>query len=173
MEIGNMSYNQLLGNLKSGNIDMDDIREAYRDSRKAANAAIKRIDESDVPFTRLEKPSFPTLNELGDNRELLKALADVNDFRNSPYGTLKGRHELRDKFLDEINRGRDKPLVTKENYSSWGNYMEWFRANNLDKIFGSKDDVVEDFFSDSWEEMNETPPEEWEELFNDYIEGYL
>ncbi len=170
--ISTMSYNQLLGNLKKGNITMADIRQTYSKSRAAANKAIKRISKSEVPFSLIEKPEFPTLKEL-DKLDVLKALADVNNFRNSKYGTVKGRKEMRDKFIAEINRGRKTPLVTKENYPAWGNFMEWFHANRLNLIYGSKDDIIEDFFADSWEEMNETPRHEWDELFNEYIENYI
>lgn len=173
MNLQGMSYNQLAANLKKGNITIKDIRAEYQKSRKAANAAIKRIEKSELPFTSgATKPVFTPSSQVPD-KDILKALSDVNRFRASPYGTVSGRKEARDTFISQINRDAGKELVTKSNYGTYINFMEWFRDKKLNEIFGSKDDVIEDFFEENWEELESAEKSDWFELFDNFVDEYI
>ena len=79
---------------------------------------------------------------------------------------------MRNKALDTM-REHGMSFVNEQNYSIFAQFMTWFRANNLNKLYGSQDDVVEDFFSENWEELSETPQTEWAELFEEYTEGLI
>lgn len=172
MDYSNMSYNKLKVNFERGILDPDDLMEVYKKERANVMKQVRIIEKSDVPFLSSEKPYFPTASELGNVNDLMKAVSELNEFKQSGYYTLKERHEQRDKAIDKM-RQHGMDFVDNSNYSTWGRFMEWFRANNLNKLYGSQDDVVEDFFSENWEELSETPQTEWMELFEEYAEGLL
>ena len=172
MDYTKMTYNQLRTNFEKGILDPYDLMDVYKQERASAVRQVNVINKSDVPFTSAEKPEFAKVSDITDTDDLLKAMAEVNDFKQSGYYTLKERHKHRDKALNTMKEhGMD--FVNNANYSTWGNFMDWFRANNLNKLYGSQDDVVEDFFSENWEELSETPQTEWMELFEEYSEGML
>lgn len=159
------TYNRIISELKTGETTIRELRREYSKSRSIAQKRIGRIEKSDVPFTNLNaKPDFLKLKDIKD-QDIVKALSDLNKFLESDYSTLKGRHKRRDDFIKEVNRGREKPLVTKENYYTYLNFMEWFRDNNLNKIFGSKDDVVEEFFEEHWESLETADVSDWMDIF--------
>lgn len=170
MKLNEMSYNQLLANLKKGNISISDIRAEYQKSRAAANEAIRRIEKSDVPFTSgAAKPVFTPSSQVPD-KDILKALADVNRFRNNPWGTVRGRHIMREEFKKEINKGRSTDLVTDENYPIFLSYMEWFRDEKINSIFGSKDNTIETFFEENWQDLETADKKDWDNLFDAFVQ---
>lgn len=173
MNLNGMSYNQLAANLKKGNVSLSDIRKEYQRSRAAANKAIKRIEKSEVPFSSgAAKPVFTPSSQVPD-KDILKALADVNRFRESPYGTVRARKKARDSFIMQINKDAGREIVSKSNYGTYINFMEWFRDNKLNKIYGSKDDIIEDFFEENWEELESAEKNDWFELFDNFIDEYI
>ena len=172
MDYTKMSYNQLKANFEKGILDPYDLMETYTRERGNVMQQVRRIEKSDVPFTSAERPEFARPFEIGSTQDLLKAMADINQFKGSGYYTLAERHAQRDKVLDTM-REHGMDFVNNANYSTWGEFMEWYRANNLNKLYGSQDDVIENFFDENWEELQETPKDEWMELFEEYTEGLL
>ena len=173
MNLKGMSYNQLVANLKKGNISLSDIRTEYQKSRAAANKAIKRIEKSEVPFTSgAAKPVFTPSSQIPD-KDILKALADVNRFKISPYGTVIARKKARDIFILQINKDAGREIVTKSNYGTYINFMEWFRDKKLNEIYGSKDDIIEDFFEENWEELESADKTDWFDLFDNFVDEYI
>ena len=172
MDYSKMSYNQLKANFEKGILDPYDLMDAYTRERGNVMQQVRKIEKSDVPFTSAERPEFAAPSDIGNTNDLLKAMSDINQFKNSGYYTLKERHAQRDKVLDTM-REHGMDFVNNDNYSTWGEFMEWYRANNLNKLYGSQDDVIENFFDENWEELQETPKDEWMELFEEYTEGLL
>lgn len=172
MDYSNMSYNKLKVNFERGILDPYDLMDEYKKTRSNVMKQINIIEKSDVPFTAAERPDFAKPSEIQSTEDLMKAFSELNEFKQSGYYTLKERHEKRDKAIGKM-REHGMDFVNNANYSTWGQFMDWFRANNLNKLYGSQDDVVEDFFSENWEELSETPQTEWMELFEEFAEGLL
>lgn len=170
MDYSKMSYNQLKINFERGILDPYDLMDEYKKTRSNVMKQVNIIEKSDVPFTSSERPEFVKPSEIQSTEDLLKAFSELNEFKESGYYSLKERHEKRDKAIGTM-REHGMNFVDNSNYSTWGQFMDWFGANNLNKLYGSQDDVVEDFFSENWEELSETPQTEWMELFEEFAEG--
>lgn len=167
------SITELQYAVESGVYSLDELRKAYTRSRRAANEAIRRIQRSDVYF-RGEKPEFTPPSQLKDPRALYHEMADLARFRASDLSTVTKRKRYQDEQLAALHAPDRRGVthfesVNKDNFYTFVDFMEWFRASGLNKLYSSKDERVEDFFEEYSDELQESDPEGWEDLFFEYM----
>ena len=151
MEIKGKTYNQLSAAFIKGRLDPYEALNEYAKIRKNAMSQIRKIQKSDVPFEI--KPTFKAPSKVTGTDELLHAIADLNSFMKSKSYSKKGRRETRDKAIETLkSHGID--FVTKSNYKQYVEFIRWFYENNLQSIYGSQDDAVEEFFKQSWDTVS-------------------
>ena len=167
MDYTKMSYNQLSSNFEKGLIDSDELMEQYKRMRDSALKQIRIIEKSDVPFISADRPEFAKPSEIKNSRDLLHAVSDINAFKTGGYYTLTERREHRDKDIETMHQHK-MYFVDEGNYPKWAKFMEWFKANNVQKVVGSKDDVVEDFFMEYEDAIMEMDGDELTELFEEF-----
>lgn len=152
MSVKGKTYNQLATAFRKGKLDPYDALKEYERIRSAAMKQIRVIEKSDVPFTTA-RPRFPTLAEITSTEDVLHAIADVNRFADSKEYRLADRRATRDKAIETLHEhGLD--FVNVSNYQEYVNFMRWFYGNNLNKMYGSQEDVVEEFFRDRWDKVS-------------------
>lgn len=166
MDYTNKSYYELNRLFERGQLDPYEALEDYKRMRESVMRQIRRIQKSDVKMT-IERPKFVTPAEIKSTSDLLHAIADIQQFRRSSNYTIRERREKRDKSIRKM-RSRGMEFVDESNFDTWAKFMNWFRDNKVYKIYGSRDDVVEEFFDDNWVELEQTPIEEWKKLFEEY-----
>lgn len=166
MDYKDKSFYELNRLFERGQLDPYEAMKDYQRMRDSAMRQVRRIQQSDVKMTT-ERPEFVRPSQISSTSELLHAIADIQQYRRSGNYTIRERREKRDESINTM-RSHGMDFVNKSNYNTWAKFMEWFRNNKVDKIFGSRDDVVEEFFDDNWEELEDTPVDEWEELFEEY-----
>ena len=152
MDYTNMTYNQLSAAFIRGKLDAYEALDAYSKARAAAMRQIARIQKSSIPFLDAP-PTFITPSSISSTSDLLHALADVNRFRSSSDYSLKSRAAKQEKAIATL-RENGLDFINKENYASYVDFMRWFYNNSLNKIYGSQEDVVEDFFREKWERVS-------------------
>lgn len=166
MDYSNMSYSQLQRLHEIGKLDPYEALKDYTRMRESAMRQVRRIQTSDVKMVA-ERPEFVKPSKISSTSDLLHAIADIQQYRRSGNYTIRERRAKRDESIRTMHQhGMD--FINEENYNAWASFMEWFRDNKVDKIYGSRDDVIEEFFDDNWEELEDTPVEEWEDLFEEY-----
>ena len=166
MDYSNMSYMQLQRLFERGQLDPYEAMKDYTRMRDSAMRQVRRIQQSDVRMVA-ERPEFVKPSQISSTTDLLHAIADIQQYKRSGNYTIRERREKRDESIRTMHsHGMD--FVNSSNYNTWAKFMQWFHDNKVDKIFGSRDDVVEEFFDDNWEELEDTPVSEWEELFEEY-----
>jgi hypothetical protein len=143
-----------------------ELRKYYTDARAIAQKAIKRIQESDVPFTD-EPPLFPKTSEIS-NDELFRAVADVNRFLQSPSRELKPRREAYKQLLEDLHE-KGMTYLKFEDLKYWDRFRKWVRASNLLGKPYASGDILGDIFAQSVAEQNPTS-ERWQELYNEVSE---
>ena len=140
-----------------------ELRKYYTDARAIAQKAIKRIQESDVPFTD-EPPLFPKTSDLS-NDELFRAVADVNRFLQSPSRELKPRREAYKQLLEDLH-DKGMTFLKLDDLKYWDRFRKWVRASNLLGKPYASGDILGDIFAQSIEEQNPTS-ERWQELYDE------
>ena len=167
MDLSRLNYNDLRILNERGQLDVYDLMERYKDMRLNVMRQVRRIEKSDVPFFSGERPEFAKVSDINSTEDLLHAVADIQRFKTSGNYSIAERHARRAASIETMHsHGMD--FVNEQNYGTWARFMRWFYDNKVDRIFGSRDDVVEEFFDDNWEELEDTPVSEWEELFEEY-----
>ena len=152
MGVKGKTYNQLAIAFKKGTLDPYDALKDYKRILSAAMKQVRAIEKSDVPFTTT-RPRFPTITEITSTEDLLHAIADINRFTESKEYKLKDRRATRDKAIETLHEhGLD--FVNVDNYNEYVDFMRWFYGNNLNKMYGSQEDVVEEFFRDKWDKVS-------------------
>jgi len=189
-EMEKMSYNEMKLRFSRGDITEAEMRKAYQAVRKKAQNAINRIKKSDVAFTervepitragkktgdvktRTGAPKFDPVSKIDSGADLLKAFADVNRWLASGDHTITQRREKQREQLKTLHQhGFD--FVNNENIGLWGQFQEWFRATGLDIMYGSGADVITEFFQEYQEDLDDSRPQYWEELFEEYVESRI
>lgn len=149
MDYRGLSYNKLSALFIRRELDPYDLMEQYKKARKTAMRQINRIERSSIPFSGAEKPKFPAPSTISSTNELLHAMAELTAFTKSREYSIPGRVEKRDKAISTLHE-HGITFVTAENYPQYARFMKWFYDNNLNKLYGSQDDAVEEFFREQW-----------------------
>lgn len=144
-----------------GKLDLREVRKYYTDARAIATKSIQRIQKSSVPFTD-EPPFFPKTSELSDS-ELLRAVADVNRFIQSPTRKLEERKTAYKNLLTNLHE-KGLTYLNMEDLKYWDRFRKWMRANNiLGKPYASGD-ILGDIFAQSIKK-GRPDSERWSELY--------
>ena len=146
--LSELTYNKAIYGLTSGALVPEEIWKDFRNLRDNYMRNIRNIQQSSVPFRRSENvPSIPTVGELkrGSLEDIAHAIADINLSRKS-WGTVTQRKETQRKQLASLQK--NLPWLDSQGMNTFGDFMEWFRENQVNKLFGSQDDRVEDFLEE-------------------------
>ena len=173
MDYRGLSYNKLSALFIRRELDPYELMEQYKKARKTAMRQINRIEKSAIPFSGAEKPKFPAPSAISSTNELLHAMAELSAFTGSKAYSLSGRVETRDKAISTLHE-HGITFVTVENYPQYARFMKWFYDNNLNKIYGSQEDVVEDFFMEQWSRViNNKTDAARKAAFTRFVNRYL
>lgn len=145
---------------------MRELRKYYTDARSIAQKAIKRIQASDVPFTD-EPLLFPKTSEL-NNDELLRAVADVNRFIESPTRKLESRRKAYQELLEDLH-SRGLTFLRMEDLKYWDRFRKWLRASNILGKPYAAGDILGDIFAQSIQE-GKPNSERWQEIYDEVKE---
>lgn len=121
----------------------DDLRAEYRRLREIANKRLDRLGKSEFMTeaqAKNRKNDFAPAKSL-DKNELVYSLSDVAGFVNSKLSTVTGQKAKRDKFLETMEE-RGYTFIKKQDYKTFGDYMDRIRPYINAQIVGS-DDIVE------------------------------
>ncbi len=132
--------------LDRGKLDLKELRKYYTDARAVAQKSIARIQKGMFPFTD-EGPAFLKTSELSDEA-LLRAVADINLFLNSPTRTAEGRKKAYEALLEDLH-SKGMSFLRLEDLTYWDRFRKWLRASNiLGKPYASGD-ILGDIFAQS------------------------
>lgn len=132
--------------LDKGNLNLKDLRKYYTDARSVAKKSVERIQQGMFPFTD-EGPVFLKTSELSDEA-LLRAVADINLFLNSPTRLAEGRKKTYEVLLEDLH-SKGMTFLKLEDLTYWDRFRKWLRAANiLGKPYASGD-ILGDIFAQS------------------------
>lgn len=138
-----------------------ELRKYYTDARAIALKSIKRIQESEMPFTD-EPPEFMKTSELTDE-QLYRAVADINLFLKSPTRTLEKRRDAYQELLKSLHE-KGMTYLKIEDLKYWDRYRKWLRASNLLGKPYAAGDILGDIFAESVK-MGKPDSETWSSLY--------
>lgn len=116
-----------------------ELRQEYTRLRDIAQKRLGRIGQSEFAESQVYKNwagRFPMTKTIKDPKTLALALADVANYVGGGM-TLKTMKQQRARSLKSLHE-HGYSFVTKENYVSFGQFMEKYRSSHLDKIYDSK-----------------------------------
>lgn len=125
--------------MKAGN--MKDIRKEYTRLRDIAQKRLKRMGKSMFKDTQTYLKNvnhYPKLKDIKSESELASRLSDLSRFITSKTSTLSGMEAQMNKALETLHE-HDYNFVTRDNYISFGKFMEEYRFQKLDELYDSGD----------------------------------
>lgn len=166
MDYKDKSFYELNRLFERGQLDPYEAMKDYQRMRDSAMRQVRRIQQSDVKMT-IERPEFVKPSEIKSTSELLHAISDVQQYQSSGNYSIRERRRRRDEAIKTM-RARGMNFVDESNYNAWAKFMNWFRSNKVNKIYGSREDIVENFFEENWSVLEGTPVEKWKQLFEEF-----
>lgn len=130
---------KLRAEMKAGN--MAAIRKEYTRLRDISQKRLKRIGSSMFKDTQMYKRNvhhYPLLKDIQSEAELAARLSDLSRFIMSQTSTVSGMKAQMNKSLKTLHE-HDYKFVTKENFISFGKFMEEYRFQKLDELYDSGD----------------------------------
>ena len=146
-----------------GKLNMADIRKYYTDARAKAQKRIKRIEESEIPFTD-KAPSFAKTSELTDE-ELLKSVGQINKFLLGPT-TVTERTVAYNELLEDLH-SKGMTFLEMSDLKDWERFRKWIRAKGLLKLKYVDGAYLADLFiagKEAGTQNSEFWAEEWDKL---------
>lgn len=145
-----MSYNKALYSLASGAVDMSDFWKDYTAARRTLLKNISAINKSKFPLRASERiQRIPTAKELqrkgASITDIAHAVADISKARTS-YGSVKQREQQIQKTIEATQKVF--PFANQRNIGMIGDFFEWFRENQINKLFDSRDSKIQDFLEE-------------------------
>lgn len=125
--------------MKAGN--MKAIRKEYTRLRDISQKRLKRMGKSMFKDTQMYKRNvhhYPLLKDIQSEAELAARLSDLSRFITSQTSTVSGMKKQMERSLATLHE-HDYNFVTKENFISFGKFMEEYRFQKLDEIYDSGD----------------------------------
>lgn len=149
--------------LDQGKLNLKELRKYYTDARAVANKSIERIQKGMFPFSD-EGPVFLKTSELSDEA-LLRAVADVNLFLNSPTRTAEGRKKAYEALLVDLHN-KGMTFLKLQDLTYWDRFRKWLRASNiLGKPYASGD-ILGDIFAQSIQD-GQPNSEYWKQAYEE------
>lgn len=130
---------KLRAEMKAGN--MAAIRKEYTRLRDISQKRLKRMGNSMFKDTQMYKRNvnhYPLLKSIQSEAELAARLSDLSWFIMSQTSTVSGMNAKMNKSLKTLHE-HDYNFVTKENFISFGKFMEEYRFQKLDETYDSGD----------------------------------
>lgn len=130
---------KLRAEMKAGN--MAAIRKEYTRLRDISQKRLKRMGKSMFKDTQMYKRNvnhYPLLKDIQSEAELAARLSDLSRFVSSQTSTVSGMNAQMKKSLKTLSE-HGYNFVTKENFISFGKFMEEYRFQKLDEIYDSGD----------------------------------
>ena len=118
-----------------------EVRKEYTRLRDISQKRLKRLSEAGYQETQTYKQNvahFPKLKAIKSDYDLAQRLSDLARFITSPRSTVSGMKKTRSKALEKLEEhGYD--FVTEENLDAYGEFMEEYRNQKLDREYDSGD----------------------------------
>ena len=149
--------------LDKGKLNLKELRKYYTDARAVARKSIERIQAGMFPFTD-EGPVFLKTSELSDEA-LLRAVADINLFLNSPTRLAEGRKKAYEDLLEDLH-SKGMIFLRLEDLTYWDRFRKWLRASNILGKPYSSGDILGDIFAQSIQE-GQPNSEYWKRAFEE------
>ena len=158
---------KLRAEMKAGN--MAAIRKEYTRLRDISQKRLKRMGSSMFRDTQMYKRNvhhYPLLKDIQSEAELAARLSDLSRFITSQTSTVSGMNAQMNKSLKTLHE-HDYKFVTKENFISFGKFMEEYRFQKLDELYDSGD------AADTYEalEKHRVDPEKVKEDFEFWLQN--
>lgn len=170
-QIRNATFMELGVLVSGGAISEKALRNYYSSELKKARSRISKLKskKTAAEFGSQEIPTFESPRKLKDLRDLIHEISDLNRFNRSPTSKISGLKKEREARIENLQEmGID---VTKENYSKWAEFVRWYNRSEYGKTFEYHSKEVKQVFEESMEDGN-AGPEEWQRLFQKYLEKY-
>ena len=139
--------------LQEGSLTYSQKRAVYNRLRDIGQKRIKRLarEFSQSETYKQHKDGIRKLRDIKTESQLNQELAKLNKLIQSPYSTITGQKEIRQKNLETLEEHgytlKGKPVVTKENYDRFTDFMEAYRATVESRTYGSETPV--DLFNEA------------------------
>lgn len=133
--------NKLLDKLSGDIADVASVRKEYTRLRDIAQKRLKRMGESMFKETNVYKFNvrhYPKLAQIKSPQELAGRLADLAAFIESPYSTVSKQKKIMKKSIATLHE-HEYTFVTEDNFLSFTDFMEEYRAQHFDDIYDSGD----------------------------------
>lgn len=126
-------------------------------------AASKYANSPDVLWMR---DAFPVLKDIKNKSDIAYRVNQLLRLLDMPSYSVSGRNEMEINLVKSLNaKGLD--FVTRQNVAQFGAFMDYARSIGIAYMLDS--DRIADLYENVLEE--ERPPEEWGQLFENYLEG--
>jgi hypothetical protein len=117
-----------------------ELRKEYTRLRSIARKRLERFqgtEWTDTQIYKLNADVYKPLKEITSDRELRHLFSDVARFVTAETGSVSGLEKQRKKGIQTLNeRGYD--FINKENYRQFGEFMEYARVANMNRMYDSK-----------------------------------
>ena len=120
---------------------LKEIRKEYTRLRDISQKRLKRLGNSMFRDTQMYKRNvnhYPLLKNIQSESELAARLSDLSRFITSQTSTVSGMNAQMNRSLATLHE-HDYKFVTKENFISFGKFMEEYRFQKLDELYDSGD----------------------------------
>ena len=159
-----LDYDKAIYGLASGAVSKQYIASQYTKMRNKMLAQIKEVQLSAYKFRRSEDlPKVPTWKEIRKSgfEDISHAVADIN--RILKEETLVGRKTR----IDKAVAGMQKifPSVSVKNYDQYADFFDWFRENQVNKLFDSAGTIIKEFIADRANMALPSSQRSWARIF--------
>lgn len=150
--------------LSAGQISEKTLRRVYNERRRTARRRLATVSSEAVKAEFGNQPDeyFQRSQNLVTTSQLIHALVDVNKFMRSNESTISGLRHQKEQYIE---RAQERGLpVDAGNYTSWIQFIRWFKNSQYALLYDSDSEEVEEAFSEG------VTPAEWENAFRRYKE---
>ena len=116
-----------------------ELRKEYSRLRSIGRKRLERFEGTewtDSQVYRLNKGKYIPIKDVKTDRELRHLLVELSKFVSSSTGSVSGLKEQRQKAIETL-RDRGYDFVNTKNFKEFGEFMEYARVANKNKMFDS------------------------------------
>lgn len=148
--------------LSAGQISEKTLRRVYNERRRTARRRLATVSSEAVKAEFGNQPDeyFQRSQNLVTTSQLVHALVDVNKFMRSGESTISGLRHQKEQYIE---RAQERGLpVDESNYTSWIQFIRWFKNSQYALLYDSDSEEVEEAFSEG------VTPADWEQAFRSF-----
>lgn len=122
------------------------IKKEYTRLRSIARKRLERFEGTewtDTQIYKLNVGKYKPLSQIESNRDLRYLFSDLANFIKAKVNSVSALEEQRREGVKTLNE-RGYEFVNKQNYRSFGDFMEYARIANMNRMYDSK--RVADFY---------------------------